>query len=334
MDRPMLSVIILTLNEEVNLPLALASLQGLDAEIFVVDSGSTDRSVAIARAAGCQVVEHPFENYALQRNWAFDHLPIRTPWTLCLDADERLTPDLVDEIKATLAQPDRPCAGYMLRKRTIFMGRWLRHGGQYPAWHLRLFRSGRGRCEDRLYDQHFVVRGSVGRLDNDYVDVITSDLGTFIARHNRWAELEAQEILATSSAARPLHATVTAQLTGTAIERRRFLRTRVYQRFPLFLRAFLFWFYCYVLRLGFLDGTPGLVFHTLQRFWFRFLIDAKIWELRRPRSQMLQSQPPQASQLRVNDSERQRRPGSSAPLAASPPHGAAARPSDPECDYS
>ena len=253
MDRPMLSVIILTLNEEANLPLALASLQGLDAEIFVVDSGSSDRSVAIARAAGCQVVEHPFENYALQRNWAFDHLPIRTPWTLCLDADERLTPELVDEIKATLAQPDSPCAGYMLRKRTIFMGRWLRHGGQYPAWHLRLFRSGRGRCEDRLYDQHFVVRGSVGRLDNDYVDVITSDLGTFIARHNRWAELEAREILATSSAVSPNSRARRSSGDG-------FCDTRVYKRFPLFLRPFLFWFYGYVLRLGFLDGTPSLCF--------------------------------------------------------------------------
>ena len=116
-------------------------------------------------------------------------------------------------------------------------------------------------------------------MRNDYIDVITSDLGTFIARHNRWAELEAREILAATGAAAPPHTTVTAQLTGTAIERRRFLRTRVYQRFPLFVRPFLFWFYGYVLRGGFLDGVEGLVFHTLQRFWFRFLIDAKIWEL-------------------------------------------------------
>ena len=292
----MLSVIILTSNEEVNLPFALASLRGLDAQIFVVDSGSTDRTLAIARVAGCHVVEHPFENYALQRNWAFDQLPIRAPWTLCLDADERLTPELVAEIAATVPRRDSPYDGYMLRKRTIFMGRWIKHGGQYPAWHLRLFRSGRGRCEDRLYDQHFVVRGSVGRLDNDYVDVITSDLGTFIARHNRWAELEAREILAASGTAAPPQAAVTAQLTGTAIERRRFLRTRVYQPFPLFVRPFLFWFYGYVLRGGFLDGVEGLIFHTLQRFWFRFLIDAKIWELQRVRSPALERCPrtPQA----------------------------------------
>ena len=277
----MLSVIILTLNEQANLPLALASLRGLDDEIFVVDSGSSDRTLEIARAAGCHVLEHPFENYAVQRNWAFDHLPIRTPWTLCLDADERLTPELVDEIKETLLRQDSPFDGYMLRKRTVFMGRWIRHGGQYPAYHLRLFRSGRGRCEARLYDQHFIVDGRVGSLRNDYIDVITSDLGTFIVRHNRWAELEAEEMLARPTGAAPQGRAVEPVLTGTAIERRRFLRTRVYQRFPLFARPFLFWLYGYVVRLGFLDGVEGLIFHTLQRFWFRFLIDAKIWELKR-----------------------------------------------------
>jgi glycosyltransferase involved in cell wall biosynthesis len=295
----MLSVIILTRDAEANLPVALSSLRSLDPEIFVVDSGSTDRTVEIARAAGCHVVEHPFENYAVQRNWAFDHLPIGTPWTLCLDADERLTPELVDEINQALSRPS-PFDGYMLRKRTIFMGRWIKHGGQYPAYHLRLFRSGRGRCEARLYDQHFVVDGRVGELTNDYVDVITSDLGTFIVRHNRWAELEAEEILARSTGAGRQGPAVKPVLTGTAIERRRFLRTRVYQRFPLFARPFLFWFYGYVLRGGFLDGIEGLIFHTLQRFWFRFLIDAKIWERQRARSRMLASRPPQATSWRFS----------------------------------
>jgi glycosyltransferase involved in cell wall biosynthesis len=288
----MLSVIILAYNEEANLPAALLSLRPLDPEIFVVDSGSTDRTLAIARAAGCHVVEHPFENYAVQRNWAFDHLPIGTPWTLCLDADERLTPELAEEIRAILTQPDSPVDGYMLRKRTVFMGRWIRHGGQYPAYHLRLFRSGRARCEARRYDQHFVVDGRVGSLTHDYIDVITSDLGTFVVRHNRWADLEAEEILAGAPGPGPA---VHPALTGTAIERRRFLRTRVYQSFPLFVRPFLFWFYGYVLRLGFLDGIQGLIFHTLQRFWFRFLVDAKIWELRRARSRLLEARSPNAT---------------------------------------
>ena len=247
----------------------------------MVDSGSTDCTVEIAHEAGCQVVEHPFENYAAQRNWAFDNLPIATPWTLCLDADERLTPELVDEIRATLAVPEAPYQGYMLRRRTIFMGRWLKHGGQYPSYHLRLFRSGHGRCETRLYDQHFLVDGKVGRLRSDYVDVVTSDLSTFTMRHNRWAALEAQEILAHSSPQAEGGGKIKAQFAGTPIERKRFLRTQVYQRFPLFLRPFFLWFYGYILRFGFLDGVEGLIFHTLQRFWFRFLTDAKIWEATR-----------------------------------------------------
>jgi glycosyltransferase involved in cell wall biosynthesis len=300
MARPLLSVIILTLNEEANLPHALASVRGLDPEIFVVDSGSADRTLAIARAAGCRVALHPFENYALQRNWAFDHLPIATPWTLCLDADERLTPELVDEIKATISRQGSPFDGYMLRKRTIFMGRWIRHGGQYPAYHLRLFRSGRGRCEARLYDQHFVVDGRVGKLIHDYVDVITSDLGTFILRHNRWAELEAAEVLGRAGAAARAGPVVRPVLTGTAIERRRFLRTEVYLKFPLFVRPFLFWFYGYVLRAGFLDGIEGLVFHTLQRFWFRFLIDARIWERQRAREHERGSRAPRGRSVGVS----------------------------------
>jgi glycosyltransferase involved in cell wall biosynthesis len=305
MERPMLSVILLTLNEEENLPVALSSLRPLDPEIFVVDSGSTDRTLEIARAAGCRVVEHPFENYAAQRNWAFDHLPIDAPWTLCLDADERLTPELVAEIEEALAQQDSPFDGYMLRKRTIFMGRWIKHGGQYPAYHLRLFRSGRGRCEAHLYDQHFVVDGRVGRLTNDYIDVITSDVSTFIVRHDRWAELEAEEIVAGAAGRGPR---VQPVFTGTAIERRRFLRTRVYQRFPLFVRPFLFWFYGYVLRGGFLDGIEGLIFHTLQRFWFRFLIDAKIWERQRAQSLMLEARPPNTASGEHQMSVAARRP--------------------------
>ncbi len=284
-----LTVVILTCQEEHNLPACLASLRALDADVFVVDSGSTDRTLEIARAAGCEVVAHPFENYARQRNWAFDNLPIATPWTLCLDADERLTPELAAEIAALLAQPESPHDGYMLRKRTHFMGRWIRHGGQYPAWHLRLFRSGRGRCEDRLYDQHFMVQGSIGRLANDYVDVITSDLSTFIARHNRWAELEAREILAATGAA-----LAAARHGGRAAHRHRDRAPPLpshprLSAVPAVPRPFLFWIYGYVFRLGFLDGIEGLIFHTLQRFWFRFLVDAKVWEQQRAPSRMRQA---------------------------------------------
>lgn len=279
MTGPLVSVIVLTKDEEANLPHLLASLEGLDHELFVVDSGSTDRTVEIAKAAGATVVFHPFETYATQRNWALANLPIRTPWVLCLDADERLTPELVREIGRTLGRPELSEAGFMLRKRTVFMGRWLRFAGQYPSWHLRLFRRGLGRCEDRLYDQHFVVDGPVGRLTHDYIDVLTDDLSKWTERHNRWASLEARELLAGEGAGE-----VTPRFAGNPIERKRFLRSRVYRRVPLFVRPFLLFIFDYVFRLGFLDGRPGLIFYTLQRFWFRFLVDAKLYELRRKRA--------------------------------------------------
>ncbi len=276
-----LSVVILTLDEERNLPGCLKSLDGLEAEIFVVDSGSSDETVRIAKEAGGHVCHHEFENYAAQRNWSLENLPIKTPWTLCLDADERLTPELREEILERISVEQGGPDGYMMKRRTYFLGRWIRHGGQYPAYHLRLFKSGKGRCEDRLYDQHFLVEGAVGSLKNDYVDIITADLSSWIDRHNRWATLEASEILAQKERNRSgEEKVVVPNLFGTPIQRKRFLRSIVYQNFPLFLRPFLFWLYGYVFRLGFLDGMPGLIFHTLQRFWLRFLVDAKIYELK------------------------------------------------------
>ena len=274
---PHLAVVILTYNEETNLPRCLDSLRGLDCTVVVVDSGSTDRTAEIARLNGAALVFHPFENYALQRNWAQENLPVAAGWILHLDADERLTPELAVEINQVLEAAqngmDDGVDGFLLRKRTIFMGRWIRHGGHYPSYHLRLFRCARGRCEDRLYDQHFVVSGKVKPLASDYLDIVAANLGTWTLRHKRWAELEASEMLAHGDPRRQ----VRPDLMGNPIERRRWFRN-AYSRGPLFARAFAYWSYRYLLRLGFLDGREGLIFHFLQGFWFRFLVDAMIYE--------------------------------------------------------
>lgn len=280
-----LSVIILTYNEEANLPANLESLAGLMCELFVVDSGSTDRTREIAGEKRALVIEHPFDNYAAQRNWALQNLPIRTDWILNLDADERLTPELVSEINETLGSPLQDVDGFLLRKRTTFMGRWIKHGGHYPSYHLRLFRRGRGRCEDRLYDQHFLVDGAIRQLKNDYLDVLTSDISTWTLRHARWAESEARQIMAQEANGDDAGDRVRSSFRGNPIERRRWLRDGPYGRAPLFLRAFLYWFYRYFLRLGFLDGKEGLIFHFLQGCWFRFLVDAKLYEFQQRQSE-------------------------------------------------
>ena len=270
------SAIVLTFNEERNLPDCLASLAGWVEQIFVIDSGSTDRTVEIARQAGALVVVHAFEHYGAQRNWAIDHLPVTTPWTLHVDADERITPELKRSITAALAHNANDVEGYLVSRRTMFMGRWIRHGGHYPAWHLRLMRTGAGRCEDRLYDQHFYVAGAVQKLQGDLIDTWTPDVATFTARHLRWAALEAAEHEAPASASGRIRGRLA---TDNAIEQRRWLRDW-YSRWPLFVRPTAYFVYRYVVRLGFLDGRAGLVFHVLQGFWFRFLVDALILERR------------------------------------------------------
>ena len=269
----LLSVIVLAYNEEGNLPDCLESLRGLECALFVVDSGSTDRSVEIAEMHGATLTRHYFENYAAQRNWALDNLPLAGQWVLNLDADERLTPALVDEINAILRASSDNVSGFLLRKRTIFMGKWIRHGGHYPSYHLRLFRRERGRCEARLYDQHFVVEGDVHRLKHDYVDVVASSLLTWTIRHARWAAMDACEMDTPQVPGKH----VAPDVFGNPIERRRWWKN-VYGRGPLFARALCYWLYRYFFRLGFLDGKEGLIFHFLQGFWFKFLIDAMIDE--------------------------------------------------------
>jgi hypothetical protein len=164
------------------------------------------------------------------------------------------------------------------------MGRWIRHGGHYPAWHLRLFRTGRGRCEDRLYDQHFYCDGPTRQLAGDLIDTLTPNLATFSHRHVRWAYLEADEQAGVANADGRIRGQAVG---GDAIARKRWLRDG-YNRLPLFVRPTLYFCYRYFLRLGFLDGREGLVFHFLQGFWYRFLVDAVLFERSR-------TQPPVAA---------------------------------------
>ncbi|HUQ80916.1 MAG TPA: glycosyltransferase family 2 protein [Gemmatimonadaceae bacterium] len=275
-SRASLAAIVLTFNEERNLPDCLVSLAGWVDRVFVVDSGSTDRTIEIARQAGATVVQHPFEHYGAQRNWAIDHLPVEADWTLHIDADERITPELRSSITAALARQPRGVDGFLVSRRTMFMGQWIRHGGHYPAWHLRVIRTGAGRCEDRLYDQHFYVMGAVQKLQGDLIDTLTPDIATFTARHLRWAALEAAEHEAPANAQGRIRGRLDSD---NAIEQRRWLRDW-YARLPLFVRPTAYFLYRYVVRLGFLDGRAGLVFHVLQGFWFRFLVDALILERR------------------------------------------------------
>lgn len=272
-----LAIIILTYNEENNLPDLLDSLAAIDAPVFVVDSYSSDGTLDLLKKRSVQYIQHPFENYSRQRNWAQANCPFDTEWVLHLDAGERVTPELAAWLNHDF-KPNGVIDGYMFSRRTFFLGRWIKYGGHYPNYHLRLYRKNKGRCEDKAYDQHFVVDGPTKALPAgmDIIDTVTDTLSHFIQSHTRWALFEAIETVTQTQE----RGEVKASPFGRPIERQRWLKSRIFQRSPLFLRAFLYLFYRYFFRLGFLDGKEGLVFHVLQGFWFRFLVDANVLELR------------------------------------------------------
>lgn len=258
-----IDVVILTRDEEANLPYALASIKPLGAKVWVVDSGSSDGTERIAKAAGAEVVSHTeYVNQATQFNWALDHLPLKGEWVLRLDADEWLTPELAEEIKTVISSPSS-VNGYYMKRRVYFMGRWIRHGGYYPIWILRLFRRGKARSDNRPMDEHIALsEGVTERLTYDFADENRKGLLEWTNKHNDYALREAVAVRE-----------------GNDGESGR--KKAIYYRTPPFLRAFIYFCYRYFLRLGFLDGIPGLAFHFLQGFWYRFLIDVKLYEMKR-----------------------------------------------------
>lgn len=269
-----ISIIILTYNESRNIVDCLKSVQGFTDDVILVDSGSTDDTLQKAAPYGVRVYQHPFENYSKQRNWAFANVEARYGWLLNMDADHRLTPEFRNELAAHFARGvSDDIKGFMASRRTMFMGRWIRYGGHYPVYHGVAFRKGFGYCEDKEYDQHFVIEGKAIELKGDVIDIITDSLTTFTDRHNRWATLEAQDALKLKE----LTGKIKPDKRGNAMERRRYQRLKYYS-YPLFWRVFLYSFYRYVIKGGFRDGRQGLIFHLLQGFWFRFLVDAKLLE--------------------------------------------------------
>lgn len=273
------SVIVLTHNEEANIAPCLLSIVGWAGELFVVDSGSSDRTLEIARQYTDKIVQHPFENYSRQRNWAQTNLPITHDWVFHMDADERVTPELAAALQERFGSEASSgmVAGFLIRRRIEFLGRHIRHGGIYPTYHCRVFRRAAGRCEDREYDQHFLVDGPTERIEADLTEVTATSLHSWTARHNRWAQMEAQHLMARAGEGGA--DLVVARLGGTPIERRRWLRASVYEQSPLFLRALAYFLVRYIFRGGFLDGSQGLIYHVLHGLWFRFYVDACYYEL-------------------------------------------------------
>lgn len=273
-----ITIIILTFNEEHNVPSIIENVRQVSADVYVVDSYSKDATVQLLEERNVTFVQHPFENYSVQRRWAQDNCPFDNEWVVHLDADERLTDEWIQWYQTEFPKLKEQYDGFYFSRRSIFLGRWLRYGGQYPNFHCRLFRKSKGYCEHKEYDQHYIVPDGKTYTTKPGVDIlndICESLDEFILSHNRWASKEAKDHfqeLSTDNTLKP-------SLLGNPAQRRRWLKNNIFAKTPLFARGILFFIYRYIFRFGFLDGKPGLIFYFLQSGWFRFLVDAKIYEI-------------------------------------------------------
>jgi glycosyltransferase involved in cell wall biosynthesis len=275
-----LTCVILTFNEEVHIARAINSVRAIADRVVIVDSGSADSTLEIAASFGAEILKHPWVNHATQFNWALTQLPSGTDWVLRLDADEVLTPALQAEIATALPSLDQAVDGVYVPRRMTFLRRPIRHGGVFPVFVLRLFRHGRGRCENRWMDEHIIVSGPTRRFAGELIDDSLKPLSWWTDKHNAYASREVIEMLNLEYGFMPREM-IACLADGEQAGAKRWIKEQAYARLPRSLRALVYFVYRYVLRLGFLDGYEGLAFHVLQGFWYRFLVDVKLHEVRR-----------------------------------------------------
>lgn len=276
MTAPPISILILTRNEEQDLPAALASVLWSD-DIHVFDSQSTDRTQEIARTAGAHVTERPFDNWAAHQNWGLAHIPFRYPWVLYIDADEVVTPDLRASATTAVRNPG-PNVGFRVQRRDFFQGTWLKHVQTSP-FYIRLFRPDKMRYE-RLVNPLSIPAGPVGELTG-FLDhfPFSKGVGYWLDRHNKYATFEAEQILANrraNAAQGNRDFSLTAAFTERDFHRRRFHQKELFYRLPA--RPLIKFLVLYIAKGGFLDGRAGLRYSILQSI-YEYMIVLKTAEL-------------------------------------------------------
>ena len=269
-----LSVLILTYNEEKHIQRCIENVKDIATEIFIIDSFSQDKTVEIAKKNGAIVLQNKWpDNHSIQFNWALENCNITTKWVMRLDADEVVSPGLSEEINVELLK-DNNIKGYILKRGHIFLGKKMLHGGNYPIKLLRIWEYGFGYCEDKLMDEHIVLNGDYETkiLSGSFWDKNLNGIAWWTEKHNSYSTKEAIMQLRNKS-----YHNVNNKQSG--LKSKNFLKYLVYEKLPKSLRAFIYFNYRYFVRLGFLDGYQGLVWNFLQGFWYRFLVDVKVYEI-------------------------------------------------------
>lgn len=275
-----ISVIILTYNEEIHIRRCLENVKKFAKEVFIIDSYSTDKTLGIAKEYGAVVLQNKWENnHAKQLNWGLQHAHITTKWILRLDADEYLMPELIEELNRKLPALADGITGVIFNRRHIFMGKWMKRG-IYPVKLLRLFQTGKGVCEQRLMDEHIqLLEGRAVEFEHDFCDHNLNDLSWFCHKHVNYAIREAVDLLdieldLTGAAETDENKHISAQ----ALSKR--MKKHKYAKQPLFWRSFAYFCYRYFLKGACLDGKIGFIWTFLQGWWYRTLVDAKVFEIK------------------------------------------------------
>jgi len=282
-----LTVLILTKNEERNIEKCIRSFRGIAERFVIVDSYSTDRTEEVCKGLDRELREHgskldfyqhKWGTYSAQLNWGLGNTGISTKWTMRFDSDEELTAELAEEIERKLPEIKHPVNGIILRRRVYFMGRWIKHGGRYPELLLRIFRTGKAMCEQKLMDEHMILsEGTTTTFHYDLIDNNQKDLEWWTAKHNWYSNREVLDHQMTLIGAGAGTLDAGGQSSGQA-SMKRVVKNSGYYKLPKFWRAHIYFIYRYYIKLGFLDGTEGKIFHFLQAYWYRFLVDAKMYE--------------------------------------------------------
>jgi glycosyltransferase involved in cell wall biosynthesis len=274
------SFIVLTYNEELHLQRFLESVADLRAPVFVVDSGSTDATLSIAHEFGAQVLHNVFENHPQQWDFALKNCPIQTPWVIGLDADHVLTPELKQRLLNFRDEDFAGINGVYFNRKNFFKGRWIKHGGYYPFYLLKMFRYGVGYSDiSEKMDHRFAVPGKTIIWKDGHIleqNLKENRISFWIDKHNRYSDLVAQQEVERmqtgfQSAERPA-------FWGSPNERKAWFKKR-WHKLPRYVRPALYFTQRMVFQLGIFDGRTGIIFHFLQGFWFRLIVDIKIDEL-------------------------------------------------------
>lgn len=275
-----LSIVVLTKNESIHLERCLLSVADLACEIVVVDCGSVDNTCDIANKFGARLFNNTWINYSSQFKFGVSNISSNSNWVMRIDADEYLTDELKSSVREFLADVPHHIDGAYFPRRMAFMGRHIKHGGIFPAYMLRLFRVGKGEIEDRWMDEHIKVQGDTVVLNGELIDDNLNSLTWWTDKHNKYASREAVDLLNLEFAFMKNDSVASAK-GGSQAGLKRWVKEKIYARLPVGFRAMAYFLYRYVVRLGFLDGKEGTMFHFLQGYWYRYLVDCKVYEVKR-----------------------------------------------------